>query len=226
MPFDRFGVIIRRLYTDDVPIVAFCAAGIVIRALAAALQDKRAEPPVLAVAEDGSAVVPLLGGVRGVNALARTIGEVLGTRPAITTSGAVRVGATLEHPPHGYELCNPAAGKRIMSDLLAAHKAVGRGALPARDPLAVRPQRKARHHCQPARPRAGRRRIGVSSAVRCGGHCRRRGGPARSRPGFARPPRPRGACSWGDCHVTAESDIAREGWRRGCRWRGRACRDR
>ena len=120
--FDQFGTTVRRLFAADVPIVAFCAAGIVIRALAPLLQNKRAEPPVLAIAEDGSAVVPLLGGLRGVNALAQAIGEALGTRPAITTTGEVRFGATLEHPPDGYVLRNPGAGKRVMSDLLAGER--------------------------------------------------------------------------------------------------------
>ncbi len=113
----------RRLFGDDVPIVAFCAAGIVIRALAPLLSDKRAEPPVLAVAEDGSAVVPLLGGLRGVNALARRIGEALHTVPAITATGEVRFGAALENPPDGYELRNPGDAKRFMSDLLAGERA-------------------------------------------------------------------------------------------------------
>lgn len=117
--FDEFGVTLRQLFRDDVPIVAFCAAGIVIRTLAPLLQDKRAEPPVIAVAEDGSAVVPLLGGLRGVNDLARRIGAALGVQPAITTTGEVRFGATLEHPPPGYEIRNPGAGKRFMSDVLA-----------------------------------------------------------------------------------------------------------
>jgi cobalt-precorrin 5A hydrolase / precorrin-3B C17-methyltransferase len=122
IPFDRFGTVIRHLFGENVPIVAFCAAGIVIRALAPLLQNKRVEPPVLAIAEDGSAVVPLLGGLRGVNTLAQTIGRALGTRPAITTTGEVRFGATLEHPPDGYVLRNPEAGKRIMSDLLAGER--------------------------------------------------------------------------------------------------------
>jgi cobalt-precorrin 5A hydrolase/precorrin-3B C17-methyltransferase len=120
--FEDFGGTIRRLFLEDTPIVAFCAAGIVIRALAAHLQNKRAEPPVLAIAEDGSALVPLLGGLRGVNALARRIGDALGTVPAITTTGEVRFGATLESPPPGYELGNPGASKRFMSDLLAGEK--------------------------------------------------------------------------------------------------------
>ena len=120
--FAEFGETIRQLFRDDVPIVAFCAAGIVIRALAPLLQDKRAEPPVVACAEDGSAVVPLLGGLRGVNDLARRIGVALGMAPAITTTGEVRFGATLEHPPAGYEVRNPGAGKRFMSDVLAGEK--------------------------------------------------------------------------------------------------------
>jgi len=120
--FAEFGETIRELFRDDVPIVAFCAAGIVIRALAPLLQDKRAEPPVVACAEDGSAVVPLLGGLRGVNDLARRIGEALSTPPAITTTGEVRFGATLEHPPAGYEVRNPGAGKRFMSDVLAGER--------------------------------------------------------------------------------------------------------
>src|SRR5271156_295142 len=50
------------LFAADTAIVGLCAAGLLIRALATRLADKRAEPPVVAVAEDGSAVIPLLGG--------------------------------------------------------------------------------------------------------------------------------------------------------------------
>ena len=99
--------------------MALCAAGIVIRSLAPLLQNKRAEPPVLAVAEDGSAVVPLLGGLRGVNALARRIGAALAVAPAITTTGELRFGACLLDPPPGYALRNPADGKTFIADLLA-----------------------------------------------------------------------------------------------------------
>ncbi len=120
--FAQFGDTVRGLFADDVPLIIFCAAGIVVRTLAPLLQDKRAEPPVIAVAEDGSAVVPLLGGLRGVNDLARAIGKALGTQPAITTTGEVRFGATLEQVPIGYEVRNPGASKRFMSDLLAGER--------------------------------------------------------------------------------------------------------
>ncbi|MDX1893596.1 precorrin-3B C(17)-methyltransferase, partial [Pseudomonas aeruginosa] len=56
--YTDFGDTLRELYCADRPIVALCAAGIVIRSLAPLLQRKGAEPPVLALAEDGSAVVP------------------------------------------------------------------------------------------------------------------------------------------------------------------------
>ena len=92
--YQDFGDTLRALYRSGTPIIALCAAGIVIRSLAAALQEKGAEPPVLAVAEDGSAVVPLLGGLAGVNRLAREIAAALEVAPAITTSGELRFGSS------------------------------------------------------------------------------------------------------------------------------------
>lgn len=116
--FDSFGEALRDLYRAGHPIVALCAAGIVIRALAVLLQDKGAEPPVLAVAEDGSAVVPLLGGLNGVNVLARQIAAALDVAPAITTTGELRFGTCLLNPPVGYKLSNMKDGKKFIADLL------------------------------------------------------------------------------------------------------------
>ncbi len=117
--YEDFGAHLRELYAANTPIVALCSAGIVIRALASSLDDKRAEPPVLAVAQDASAVVPLLGGTRGVNVIARDIGAALGIAPAITTSGELRFGQCLLAPPEGYALADIEHGKRFVSDLLA-----------------------------------------------------------------------------------------------------------
>jgi cobalt-precorrin 5A hydrolase/precorrin-3B C17-methyltransferase len=117
--FDQFGDTVRDLFCQGTPIVGLCAAGILIRTLAPLLSNKRAEPPVLAIAEDGSAVVPLLGGLNGVNDLARKIAAVLEVRPAITTTGEVRFGLVLENPPSGYRLSNPEHAKSFMSDLLS-----------------------------------------------------------------------------------------------------------
>jgi cobalt-precorrin 5A hydrolase/precorrin-3B C17-methyltransferase len=119
--FTEFGVTLRELFANGTPIIGFCAIGILIRTLAPMLANKRQEPPVLAIAEDGSAVVPLLGGLNGVNNLARQIASVLGVQPAITTTGDIRFGIALEDPPVGYRLSNPDYAKGFMSDLLAGH---------------------------------------------------------------------------------------------------------
>jgi cobalt-precorrin 5A hydrolase/precorrin-3B C17-methyltransferase len=102
--YQEFGATLRELYQQDTPIIALCAAGIVIRTLAPLLLEKGAEPPVLAVAEDGSAVVPLLGGLGGVNVMARDIAAALGVPAAITTSGELRFGTCMLNTPTGYQL--------------------------------------------------------------------------------------------------------------------------
>ncbi|HWV11598.1 MAG TPA: precorrin-3B C(17)-methyltransferase [Pseudomonas sp.] len=117
-PYDDFGDTLRGLYRRNVPIIALCAAGIVIRSLAAVLGEKGGEPPVLAVAEDGSAVVPLLGGLAGVNRMAREIASHLQVSAAITTSGELRFGTCLLEPPAGYVLADLEQGKGFVSDLL------------------------------------------------------------------------------------------------------------
>lgn len=137
VPFDELGAHLRELYARGQPIVALCAAGIVIRCLAPALADKGVEPPVLAVAEDGSAVVPLLGGLTGVNVIAREIAECVGVAPAITTSGELRFGACVLNPPEGYALADLAQGKRFVSDLLAGASTRVDGAAPWLDDVAL-----------------------------------------------------------------------------------------
>jgi len=103
------------------PIVAIMAAGIAIRRLAPLLADKRREPPVVAVAEDGSAVAPLLGGHRGANRLARAIARRLGVQAAITTASDVLFGVALDDPPPGWSLANPEMAKPVMAALIARY---------------------------------------------------------------------------------------------------------
>ena len=140
--YSDFAATLRQLYQQDTPIIALCAAGIVIRTLAPLLLEKGAEPPVLAVAEDASAVVPLLGGLGGVNDLAREIAAALGVTPAITTSGELRFGTCLLNPPSGYALGDLEVGKRFVSDLLAGEPVRIEGDAPwlARAQLPENPQ--------------------------------------------------------------------------------------
>lgn len=110
---------LQTLFADGRPIVAVMASGALIRLLAPLLSDKHSEPPVLGVAEDGSSVVPLLGGHHGANDLARQIASVLGAHAAITTAGDLKFGVALDQPPEGYVLANPERAKAVMAELVA-----------------------------------------------------------------------------------------------------------
>jgi cobalt-precorrin 5A hydrolase/precorrin-3B C17-methyltransferase len=107
------------LFAAGRPIVGICASGILIRALARYLDDKRVEPPVVAVAEDGSVAVPLLGGHHGANQIARALAEALGGVAAITTAGDLRLGLALDEPPPGWRIANPERVKPVAAGLVA-----------------------------------------------------------------------------------------------------------
>ena len=117
--FLEVGAHLRRLFVEGRPIIGVCAAGLLIRSLAPILADKRREPPVLALAEDGSAVVPLLGGHHGGNELARRLAEAFNIMAAITTAGDLRHGIALDEPPPGWRVGNPEMTKEIMAAILA-----------------------------------------------------------------------------------------------------------
>lgn len=110
---------VQALYQANRPLLFLTAAAIPIRLLAPVLDDKKEEPPVLAIAEDGSAVVPLLGGHRGANDVSRRIGEALGVKPAITTAGDIRLGLALDQAPPGWVTGNVEAVKPVTAALLA-----------------------------------------------------------------------------------------------------------
>jgi cobalt-precorrin 5A hydrolase/precorrin-3B C17-methyltransferase len=114
---------LRKLFAEGHSIVGVMAAGILIRALAPRLADKRAEPPVIALSGDGASVVPLLGGHHGANELATRIAKLLKTRAAVTTAGDVALGLALDAPPAGYSLANPQAAKAVAAALLAGEPA-------------------------------------------------------------------------------------------------------
>ena len=132
------GAHLRGLFLAGHVIVGIGAAGIYIRSLAAVLGDKHAEPPVLVVSEDGKAVVPLLGGHHGANAVARQIAESLATNALVTTSGDVALGVALDEPPKGWKLENPEDAKAAMAALLGGAKAVQSGQADWLSPLADR----------------------------------------------------------------------------------------
>nr|WP_237693306.1 precorrin-3B C(17)-methyltransferase [Octadecabacter algicola] len=109
----------RDLFAAGTPIVGVCASGILIRGVASQLNDKTTEPPVISVSDDGKVIVPLLGGHRGANRLAKQIAETLEGTAAVTTAGDVALGVALDEPPLGYRLQNPQDAKSVMATLLS-----------------------------------------------------------------------------------------------------------
>ena len=120
--YDRAVPQITELFAAGTPIVGICASGILIRAIGPLLDDKRAEPPVVALAEDGSVAVPLIGGHRGANAIARVLAEAVGGVAAITTAGDLRLGVVLDEVPPGWHIANPDRIKPIAAALLRGEK--------------------------------------------------------------------------------------------------------
>jgi cobalt-precorrin 5A hydrolase/precorrin-3B C17-methyltransferase len=119
-----------QLFQQGQTIIGLCASGILIRAIAPHLNDKRTEPPVIAVAEDGSSIVPLLGGHHGANELAQKIADITSGHAAITTAGDLRFGIALDKPPVEYALANYADIKNFTSRLLAGDSVLIHGNAP------------------------------------------------------------------------------------------------
>ena len=119
----RIGEAIAGAFKAGRAVIGVMAAGSLIRILAPHLADKRQEPPVIAIAENSSSVVPLLGGHHGANDLARKIAVVLQGHAAITTAGDLRFGIALDAPPEGWVLANPQNAKPVMAALLAGEQA-------------------------------------------------------------------------------------------------------
>lgn len=117
--YDRAVPHIAALFAAGRPVVGIGASGILIRAVAPLLAAKRSEPPLVAVAEDGSVAVPLLGGHHGANRLARAIAALTGGTAAITTAGDLRLGLALDEPPPGWRIADPDRAKGVVSALLA-----------------------------------------------------------------------------------------------------------
>src|SRR5215472_8310864 len=116
--YARASAHIAELFAAGRPILGLCASGILIRSVAPLLAAKQIEPPVVAVAEDGSVAVPLVGGHHGANALACAAAAVTGGVAAITTAGDLRLGLALDEVPPGWRIANPERVRPVTAALL------------------------------------------------------------------------------------------------------------
>ena len=98
------------------------AAGIAVRTIAPFLKDKFTDPAVVVMDEKGRFAIPLVSGhVGGANALARTLGQVLGTVPVITTATDVNgiFAVDMFAKENHLYLSDRFLAKQISADLLA-----------------------------------------------------------------------------------------------------------
>jgi cobalt-precorrin 5A hydrolase / precorrin-3B C17-methyltransferase len=105
--YDKATTAIALAFQTGQPVIGICAAAILIRAVGPYLKNKLTEAPVIAVAENGSSVVPLLGGHHGANKLAIAIAETLKGHAAVTTASDVIFGNSFDEASDGLVLGNP-----------------------------------------------------------------------------------------------------------------------
>ncbi|WP_226574759.1 precorrin-3B C(17)-methyltransferase [Acuticoccus sediminis] len=117
--FDAATHHIADLFASGTSVVGVCAAGILIRSVAPLVTDKTVEPPVVAVADDGSAVVPLLGAHRGGMRMADALAAEFGVRTTVTALSDTRHGIALDDPPTGWSVADPGPFKALAAALAA-----------------------------------------------------------------------------------------------------------
>ncbi len=111
---------IQQVFKNKQSIIGICASGILIRAVSPILENKRDDPALLSLSEDGTFIIPLIGGHHGANQMARTLADkISGLQAAITTAGDVRFNFSLDEPPKAWKIENPALMKSVTAALLA-----------------------------------------------------------------------------------------------------------
>ena len=120
--FTNTGKHLRDLFDKGKTIIGICAVGILVRSLSSRIKGKKIDPPVIALSEDGKSIVPILGGHKGANVLAKFLANLTKGHPAITTASEVVFGISLDEPPKGWHLATPHLVKPVMAQLLSGKK--------------------------------------------------------------------------------------------------------
>jgi len=116
--------LVQKRFQQGVPIIGICASGILVRFLAPIIDDKKIEPPVISISNDGKNIVPLLGGHHGANNLAEDLASFLDGNAAITTASNAQFGFALDEPPRGYVLADIDLAKNAMAAILSGEKII------------------------------------------------------------------------------------------------------
>lgn len=86
-PYELLSTLVADIFPHYEGFVFIMAAGIVVRVIAPYIQDKRIDPAVVVMDENGKHAISLLSGhIGGANELAELIGVTIGAEPVITTA--------------------------------------------------------------------------------------------------------------------------------------------
>jgi cobalt-precorrin 5A hydrolase/precorrin-3B C17-methyltransferase len=81
---------VKRSWEDASALLFIMATGIVVRTIAPLIKNKKEDPAVLVIDEEGKHVIPLLGGHQArANELATTLATLINANPVITTSSDI-----------------------------------------------------------------------------------------------------------------------------------------
>ncbi len=84
-----FTATVQGLFEKGQPLVFITAMGIAVRSLAGVIKNKKEDPPVLVIDEQGAFVIPMLSGHEGgANELAKTVANIFQAQVVITTAKA------------------------------------------------------------------------------------------------------------------------------------------
>ena len=105
---------------EGIPTLAICSMGIIARTLSqCTLPDKSSTAPLICATEDGKVFIPVLGGHRGANHLAKQMAAYCGGAAIITTVSDQRFDVALDAPPKGWTmLAEPPVFAKFMQNVL------------------------------------------------------------------------------------------------------------
>ncbi len=117
----RTTVALRDAWQSFDALICIMASGIVIRAIARLVRDKKTDPAVIVMDQKGNYVIPLLSGhLGGANALAEEIATITGGTAVITTASDITRNTALDIwiRDNGLRAANPGVLPRLMGKLV------------------------------------------------------------------------------------------------------------
>lgn len=109
------------LFSSYDALIFICACGIAVRSIAPHLVSKTSDPAVLVLDDQGRFVIPILSGhIGGANALARSVSDMLGAEPVVTTAtdGLSRFACDAWAVTHNCAISSMQAAKEVSAAIL------------------------------------------------------------------------------------------------------------